>query len=185
MRLFIVLICLICSCKNERSKTEVKIVPSEVQLVRSPSTQFPTISYDSVTLFSVNPKYYKSQDIAMLEQQVMTAPYTDGLAIIDSTGKPSSRYYSNYNLSDQEQTELREVFHLPPNNGEIEKMMCIPFYRDVFVFYRSEKQIAQAQICLQCRQVYLTPDTSYLAERFTTDADWNKIQNLIKRVKAN
>ena len=180
MRLFIALFFLISSCNNGE-----KISAPEEQLVHSPAAYFPTGTYDSVALFSVNQNYYESEDIEMLQQKVMTARYTDGLSIIDSIGKPSSKYHIRYNLSNNEQTELREALHLQANNGEIEKMMCIPFYRDVFVFYRSGEQIAQAQICLQCKQAYLTPDTSYLAERFTTDANWNKIQTLIGEIKAN
>lgn len=184
MRLLFALMIFVSSCTND-TKMEVTISATEEQLVHSPSTYFPAVPYDSVALFSVNKEYYRSDDIEMLQQKVMTAHYTDGLSIIDSIGKPTSKYHIRYDLSNREKNNLREALYLPANNGEIEKMMCIPFYRDVFVFYRKQEQIAQAQICLQCKQVYLTPDTSFLAERFTTDANWNKIQTLIEDIKAN
>ena len=181
MRLFLAFCFLITSCTNEN---EEKISAPEEQLVHSPATYFPAVAYDSAALFSVDQKYYRSEDIEMLQQKIMTARYTDGLSIIDSIGKPSSKYHIRYSVSKKEETELREALHLPANNGEIEKMMCIPFYRDVFVFYRKQQQIAQAQICLQCKQVFLTPDTRYLAERFTADANWSKIEAVIKKIKA-
>jgi hypothetical protein len=62
-------------------------------------------------------------------------------------------------------------------------MMCIAFYRDAFVFYRDKKQVAQAQICFDCKQTYFSLDTTHLADRFSTDGDWDRLQNFISKVK--
>ena len=124
MRLLFALVFLISSCKGG-TKTKDKINTTELDLSHSPATYFPAVAYDSVALFSVNKEYYRSDDIEMLQQKVMTAHYTDGLSIIDSIGKPSSIYHIRYNLSNTDRNELRDALYLPDNNGEIEKMMCI------------------------------------------------------------
>jgi hypothetical protein len=151
--------------------------------IQSPSAQFPALSYDSVALYSVNKKYYDVKDLRTLEEEVMNAHYTDGLAIIDSVGLPSSNNYIRKILSGTEQMELHKIFNIPPNNGLISKSNCIPFYRDAFVFYKKHRQVAQAQICLQCNQAYFTPDTSDLADRFATDGDWTRLKDLIHNIK--
>jgi hypothetical protein len=184
MRLFFAFCILMSSCKNEPKAVQVKETTSELVLVHSPSIQFPTVPYDSVALYSVDETYYNSDDLEKLETKVMNAAYTNGLAIIDSLGRPSSKYYIRHRLSEKELIELQAIFHLPPNKGELSEPMCIPYYRDAFVFYQKQRQVAQAQICLHCRQAYFTPDTSSLAERFTSDGDWGKMQTFTKTVKA-
>jgi hypothetical protein len=161
----------------------VKTSTPEPVLLKSPSVQFPGLSYDSVALYYVNAKYYEVEDFETLGKMVMNAQYTDGLAIIDSFGLPSNNNFNRQTLSGKEQIELQRIFYLPPNNGKIKKSNCIPFYRDAFVFYKNHHQVAQAQVSLHCNQAYFTPDTSDLADRFASDGDWVKLKELIDKIK--
>ena len=182
---FLIFLIFFSFCRSSPTIKEVNSSTPPLELIQSPAVQFPAISFDSVALYSVNEKYYDVEDLETLEKKIMNAPYTDGLAIIDSMGLPSSNNYTRQILSGAEQVELNRVFNIPPNNGLISKSRCIPFYRDAFVFYKSSRQVAQAQICLHCNQAYFTPDTSDLGDRFSTNGDWAKLKDLIIKIKAH
>lgn len=155
--------------------------PTE-KLLHSPAVVYPSVDYDEVALFSVGAAHYKDEDLEPLGGK-QKKEETVGFAILDSLGNPSFKNINKTILSAVEMKELQSIFHIPENKGEIERMMCIPSFRDAFVFYKNKKQVAQAQICFDCKQAYFSLDTTNLADRFTTDGDWDRLQRFIANVK--
>jgi hypothetical protein len=151
--------------------------------VHAPPASFPFVEYDAVAMYTVNAKHYKDSKLPPIKNGALEDPQSVGFAILDSIGNPAYQYIDRIELSAVEKKELQSIFQLPENKGEIEKMMCVPYYRDAFVFYRDKKQVAQVQICFQCRQMYVSTDTSDLANRFTTDGDWDKLMAMVTKVK--
>ncbi|MGV3657951.1 MAG: hypothetical protein ACO1NX_08350 [Chitinophagaceae bacterium] len=183
MRLLLGIIILLSSCENK----QVVFPPSEEESIEeplhSPAVNYPSVDYDEVALYSVSAKHYKDKALNPLNGK-KNEESTVGFAILDSLGNPVFQNIDRIILSPLERSELQSIFHLPENKGEISKNMCIAFFRDAFVFYKDKNQVAQAQICFDCNQVYFSMDTAYLSERFNTDGDWNRLQKFVSGVKA-
>jgi hypothetical protein len=169
-----------CGSKQEVAPT-LPDQPAEA-LLHSPAVDYPSVDYDEVALYNVDARHYKDEDLVPLNGKQNTEQ-TLGFAILDSLGNPDFKNIDRTELSPAEVKELQSIFHIPENKGEMEKVMCIAYFRDAFVFYRKKKQVAQAQICFDCKQVYFSLDTTNLAERFTTDGDWDSLQKFIARTK--
>ena len=182
VRCLLGIILLVSSCGSKQAALPVsKAQPTEKSL-HSPAVDYPSVEYDEVALYSVDATHYKDEYLVPLDGN-QTKEETLGFAILDSLGNPAFKNIDRTTLSPVEMKEMQSIFHIPENKGEIEKMMCIASFRDAFVFYRNKKQVAQAQICFGCKQVYFSLDTTNLADRFATDGDWDSLQNFISKVK--
>ena len=182
MRCLLGIILLVSACGSKQAVAPVGKDKTTDELLLSPAVDYPSVDYDEVALYSVDAKHYKDEDLAPLNGKHIREK-TVGFAILDSLGNPSFKNIDRTALSPVEMKELQSIFHIPENKGEIEKMMCIASYRDAFVFYKNKKQVAQAQICFDCKQVYFSLDTTNLADRFTTDGDWARLRKFISKVK--
>ena len=182
MRCLLGIILLVSSCGSKQPVVPTANVQPVEKLLHSPAVDYPSVDYDEVALYSVDAAHYKDEDLVPLDGNQNTEE-TVGFAILDSLGNPAFKNIGRTALSPVEMKELQSIFHIPENKGEIEKMMCIASYRDAFVFYKNKKQVAQAQICFDCKQAYFSLDTTNLADRFTTDGDWNRLQKFISKVK--
>jgi hypothetical protein len=141
-----------------------------------PSKPFPSKMFAKVVLFRLDSAHYKLDDISM-EDSVLNAHYANGLSFIDSLGKPKSPFYTKHDLTPYEQRELESI--LVVNDSSTKSTTCIPFYRDVFVFYDGHRrQIAQAQICFHCGQTFLTPKPSGGFD----ERNWDTLQDFIRKV---
>ena len=141
-----------------------------------PSKSFPSLPFSKAKLFRLDSAHYQKTDISM-EHNILNAGYTNGLSFIYSSGKPSSKFYTEHRLTSVEQNELKSV--LQTNDSSNISTNCIPFYRDVLVFYDAEnRQTAQAQICFQCHQVYFTPRIYGLFDY----RNWKKLQDLVSKI---
>lgn len=182
MRYLLGIILLVSSCGSRQTIVPtLKVQPTE-KLLHSPAVDYPSVDYDEVALYSVDAAHYKDENLEPLDGKKNTEE-TVGFVILDPLGNPAFKNIGRTALSTVEMKELQSIFHIPENKGEIEKMMCIASFRDAFVFYRNKKQVAQAQICLECRLVYFSLDTTNLSDRFTTDGDWDRLQKFISKVK--
>ena len=172
------------SCKSKQNGvlTTKEQHAGELHLVHSPAVDYPSVDYDEVVFYSVNENRYRDQDLVPIDKK-RSVEETIGFAILDSLGNPAYQDIDSIRLSSGEVKALQSIFHLPENKGEITKMECIAYFRDAFKFRQHGKQVAQAQICLECNQVYFSNDTTGLAERFTTDGDWYHLQKLIAKLK--
>ncbi len=182
-RLFALLILAI-SCDSKQDvvlKTKDQHV-GELRLVHSPAVDYPSLDYDEVVFYSVNEKRYRDHALVPMDGK-LNAEETIGFAILDSLGNPAYRDIDSVRLSSGEVKALQSIFHLPESKGEITKMECIAYFRDAFTFRKDSKHVAQAQICFECNQVYFSNDTTDLAERFTTDGDWHRLQEFIAKLK--
>jgi hypothetical protein len=182
MRYVLGIIILVSSCQSRQAIIPTsKIQPTE-ELLYSPAVKYPSVDYEEVALYNVDAVHYKDESLVPLDGNQNTKE-TAGFAILDSLGNPAYKNIDRTMLLPGEMKELQSILHIPENKGEVEKMMCIPSFRDAFVFYKNKKQVAQAQICFECYQVYFSLDTTNLADRFTTDGDWDRLQNFISKVK--
>jgi len=185
MRRIYAFLLLLVSCSNEFSKKPQPSVGSESpDLVARTQLSFPEASYDQVILFRIKADKYKSFDLIMVEKEEgsATSPYTDGLTFIDSSGKPTRSYYDKYILSRQEASELVSILQSPLENIAT---MCIPIYRDVFVFYDNKKQqVAQAQICLSCGHLFLTTRKGVQSFQMNRGKEYGRLNKLIDKLKA-
>jgi hypothetical protein len=175
---------LVTSCESQTASVPtLKVEPTD-KLLHSPAVDYPSVDYDEVALYSVDEAHYKDEELLLLDGN-KNKEKTLGFAILDSLGNPAFKNINRTALSTGDIQELRSLFHIPENNGEIERIMCIASYRDAFVFYNNKKQVAQAQICFDCNQIYFSLDTTNLADRFATDGDWAGVQQFISKVKCS
>ena len=185
MRRFCGFLLILVSCGSNPTTQPAAELQTTLGLVYLPPIDFPSVEYDSVALFTVNAMHYQDEKLPPVKKAEQKELPVIGFSILDSLGNPAFQYVDRVLLTAAEKNEIRSVFHLPENQGEIEEARCIAFYRDAFVYYNNEKQVAQAQICFQCRQVYFSSDTGNLADRFTTDGDWDKLQAFVSKLKAH
>lgn len=184
MRYLLGIILFVSSCGNKPVEAPALTKSTTLKLKHSPAVDYPSVHYDEVALYTVNSKYYKDEHLVPLMHENQNEEKTIGFAILDSSGNPAFHNIDRILLSLIEIQELRSIFHIPENHGELKDKKCIAFFRDAFVFYKDKKQVAQAQICFDCDMIYFLNDTSNLEERFTTDGDWNRLQKFISKVKA-
>jgi hypothetical protein len=183
MRILIAMF-LLYSCGDKGAASPTIAAESSLKLVHSPATQYPSVDYDEVALYSVHARHYKEKKLRPLkEEDHKKLEGIVGFAILDSTGSPVYKNVEKRTLTQTEKQELRSIFYLPENNGKLTENRCIAYYRDAFVFYHNKKQVAQAQVCFECRQVQFSADTANLAERFASDGDWTMLQRFISRIK--
>ena len=183
MRSLLGIILLVSSCGDNPDPVPAETAHLGLELSHSPAVQYPSVDYDEVALYSVNADHYTEEALLPLNA-MQYAEETVGFAILDSLGNPAFQNIGRTMLSPVEVKELQSIFQLPENKGEITETMCIAFYRDAFVFYKNKRQVAQAQICFDCNQVYFLSDTTNLADRFNTEGDWNRLQRFVFKVKA-
>ena len=145
MRCLLGIILLVSACGSKQA-----VAPAVTHETTSELLQSPSVDYDEVALYKVDAEHYKDESLVPLNGK-QNAGETVGFAILDSLGNPAYQNIDRTMLSPIEIKELQSIFHIPENKGEIEKMMCIAFYRDAFVFYKNKKQVAQAQICFDCK----------------------------------
>jgi hypothetical protein len=186
MRRIYALLLLLFSCSNESSKKpEPSAVSETADLEARTQLSFPESSYDQVVLFRIKADKYKSFDHIMVEKEEgsATSPYTDGLAFIDSFGKPTRPYFDKYTLSKQQASELVSILQSP-----LEEITttCIPIYRDVFVFYDNKKhQVAQAQICLGCGHLFLTTRKGVQSFQMNRSKEYERLSETIDKIRAS
>jgi hypothetical protein len=182
MRRIVLISLLFASCVS--SDDSAKDVHEHTASVRKgPFFQFPPVSYETVSLFYLDSTLYGMNPLKVMEERIMNAPYTDGLAFVDSSGKPNLKYVERQLTTDEKQ-ELTNLFLFPPPDSVLVTTSCVPYYRDVFVFRdKNRRQVAQAQICLECGQGYFTPDSQNLRARFMSGVDQEKLKSFISKVK--
>lgn len=185
MRFLLALIILLYSCGNNQPIARDMTNEPALKLLHSPAVDYPSVRYDEVALYTVDARHYRDEHLVPARKMKQSDDIGVGFAILDSLGNPAFQNIDRTLLAPAEMIQLRSIFHIPENLGQTQKIMCIPSFRDAFVFYRNKKQVAQTQICFECRQVYFPKDTSNLEERFTTDGNWDELQILITKIKGH
>lgn len=156
---------------------------ADLELASWPPTNMVAVEYDEVTMFSVDKQHYAKKSLPRLRKGERKQEVSLGFAILDSLGQPAYQHIRSWKLQKSEMEELRSIFYLPQNNGMIEGRLCIGYFRDAFVFYRQQQKVAQVQVCFECQQIDIPNDTSNLADRFTTDGDWKRLQHFVNSMK--
>jgi hypothetical protein len=174
---------LLSSCGGGQGSPSVNEVDSHLR--QGPYDRFPSDDYSEVSLYYLDSALYHMNELVVMEERYMNAPYTNGLAFVDSSGNPTISKYERLRLSGEEQKELSHIFMFSKPDSVLVMTNCVPYYRDVFVFLdKKKRQVAQAQICLQCGQGYFTPDTQRLQSRFHSGIDLDELKAFISKVKA-
>lgn len=137
------------SCKS--SKPEEKDDP----------TPFPRLTYTTVKIISAERD--KEDDSALKHMDYLEGVGASGL--VDSTGKPVSKYIKTTELTQQQIDTLSKIFRSRPlrkgeqwNDGD-----CIPAYRDAILYFNNNKCVAWVNICFGCERTMFVPSSSYMS----------------------
>lgn len=182
MKKYLFLFLIVASCKNTNSKAEfIEIRKGDTELKKFYESDeiehfYLNISEDQVAeLLGVENK--NEDERSLLD--VLVSSYPDSISEPNFETKLIKYKFIKTRLNDKERKEVDNVF-TQKDSLQTVYSMCLPYYRDIFIFKKEKSIVGIAKVCFGCGESRFI-GTKVDTRGFGLNSDLSKLYKIIRK----